>query len=389
MVVLTEKLATASAGPVLFTACLLVGGLLASKAAWAADKPAPAAKPPAANALSARDRQKVANLIAAFQKARAKPDKRDAIVEQIIEIGGPAIGQLLAVIEKEVSGQSNAYGQKFQKRAVILSRGKTDKIDLAELARLRAQVLDLKSQENLTKETIVSQADPAITRLSEMLVFDHQIVLDKSPELRPDRLKLLALGRYWEVVTGALLREQAAAKAAAGDQAAGEAAAGAGKAPSFEDYLQGEEHLAAQMAMPMDDSTRAVLASNSALAPKIDPEEARAILGCNLLRNLLGLAPLAIDLQLCAAARDHSQDMESLKFFAHISPVPGKSEPWDRARNFNTSASGENIYAGSTDGNQANLAWFHSPGHFKNMLGDHVRIGMGRSGVYFTELFGK
>jgi uncharacterized protein YkwD len=81
--------------------------------------------------------------------------------------------------------------------------------------------------------------------------------------------------------------------------------------------------------------------------------------------------------------------METLKFFAHESEVPGKREPWDRARNFGTTADGENIFMGVPDGNRANLAWFHSPGHHKNMLAVHSRIGMGRSGVYFTELFGK
>jgi uncharacterized protein YkwD len=295
---------------------------------------------------------------------------------------------------------------------VILSRGKTDKIDLAELTRLRTQVLSLKDQEDLAKETIVQRGDPALERLTKLLVLDRQLVLDKSPELKPERDKLLVLGRYWEQASAALLKEESPAKAggdksadakpddekpaegkpARGKPAAGkseEGATGADKPPSFEGYLRGEENLAAQMAMPMDDSTRAVLATNAALAPKIDPEEARAILACNLMRNLLGLAPLAIDLQLCAAARDHSQDMETLKFFAHISEVPGKREPWDRAKNFGTTASGENIYMGSTDGNQANLAWFHSPGHFKNMLGNHARIGMGRSGTYFAELFGK
>ncbi len=348
------------------------------------DKPAPTAKPAAPAGLTARERQKVATLLGAFQKAKGKADTRDRIVEQVLAIGGPATSQLLAVIEKEVAGQGNGYDQKFQKRAAALSRGKTDKVDLNELARLRSAVLDLKQQDGLTKELIEKQGDPAVTRLGELLVLDRQTVLDKSPELRPDRTKLLALGRYWEVVSAALQRQRAASNAAQTDLLAE-----TDKAPSFEDYLQGAEQLSAQTAMPMDDATRAVLKSNAALAPKIDPEEARAILGCNLLRILLGLAPLEIDLQLCAAARDHSQDMENLKFFSHESPVEGKTDPWARAKNFNTSASGENIYFGNADGNAANQAWFHSPGHFKNMLGDHVRIGLGRSGVYFTEMFGK
>jgi uncharacterized protein YkwD len=44
---------------------------------------------------------------------------------------------------------------------------------------------------------------------------------------------------------------------------------------------------------------------------------------------------------------------------------------------------------GYRDGKAANEGWFHSPGHHKNMLvPDHRRIGVGRSGVYYTEGFG-
>jgi uncharacterized protein YkwD len=33
--------------------------------------------------------------------------------------------------------------------------------------------------------------------------------------------------------------------------------------------------------------------------------------------------------------------------------------------------------------------WFLSPGHHKNMLGEsHARQGLGRSGKYWTEMFG-
>ena len=133
-----------------------------------------------------------------------------------------------------------------------------------------------------------------------------------------------------------------------------------------------------------------MLAINARLAEKLDLEEARAILACNLMRNLLGLSALAIDPKLCDAARDHSKDMETLKFFAHESPVPGKKKPWDRAKLFGTTACAENIAMGYHDGRAVNEGWFHSPGHHKNMLtADHVRIGVGRSGVYYSEEFGK
>ena len=132
-----------------------------------------------------------------------------------------------------------------------------------------------------------------------------------------------------------------------------------------------------------------MVAANTRLAAKMDPEEARCVLALNLMRNLLGLSPVRIDLSLVAAARDHSADMEKLKFFSHHSSVPGKHAPGDRAGRFGTTATAENIAMGPFHGNAANLVWFHSPGHHRNMLSDHVRVGVGRSGRYWTELFGK
>ena len=144
-----------------------------------------------------------------------------------------------------------------------------------------------------------------------------------------------------------------------------------------------------RLSVPMDAKSRETLTANVKTARQLNPEEARTILALNLTRNLLGLPVLAIDLRLSVAARDHSKDMLKRKFFAHESPVPGKKTPWDRARRFGTTASGENIALGYHDGIAANLGWFHSPGHHKNMLGAHTRVGVGRVGSYYTELFGK
>jgi uncharacterized protein YkwD len=205
---------------------------------------------------------------------------------------------------------------------------------------------------------------------------DRAAVLGQFADLQQQRSELLELGEYWEVCTDEVVAAQPDAAEAPAEQL------------NFEKYLQGEEELAAQMAAPMDSQTRAVLAANARLASRLDKEEARAIVACNLTRALLGLSPLSIDLRLCAAARDHSRDMERLEFFSHTSPVPGKASHMDRAKNFGTTTSAENIYQGLRDGVRVTDRWFHSPGHFHNMLGSHRRIGVGRSGVYFTEMFG-
>jgi uncharacterized protein YkwD len=155
---------------------------------------------------------------------------------------------------------------------------------------------------------------------------------------------------------------------------------------SFESILQSEEETAASLAIPQDPRTRSILAMNVKLAENLDPEEARAILELNLSRTLLGLPALAIDLRLCEAAREHSQDMERLKFFSHESPVPGKKTFGDRAKLVGATASAENIYAGATSGKSAHEGWF--PGHHRNQMGNATRVGVGRSGTHFTQMFG-
>lgn len=123
---------------------------------------------------------------------------------------------------------------------------------------------------------------------------------------------------------------------------------------------------------------------------KIPEPERKGVEDANIMRLLAGYNALEIDPKLCAASRDHSKDMEEHKFFAHESPVPGKRTPWDRAKNFGTSGSGENIYMGSTDPLAANRGWFFSPGHHRNMFNPgHRRIGLGQHNRHWTQMFGR
>ena len=122
---------------------------------------------------------------------------------------------------------------------------------------------------------------------------------------------------------------------------------------------------------------------------KVPASEREGIREVNEWRLLLGLNALVIDSKLCAASRDHSEDMNKEKFFAHDSPVPGKTTPWDRASNFGTKARGENIYMGSPKPSAANKGWFYSPGHHKNMFkASHKSIGLGQYERHWTQMFG-
>jgi len=135
-----------------------------------------------------------------------------------------------------------------------------------------------------------------------------------------------------------------------------------------------------------------IMANNfkDAKKAKVPEPERLGVADANMMRLLAGLSALAIDPKLCEAGRDHSKDMETLKFFAHESPVKGKRSPFDRAKNFRTSASGENIYMGSTSPLAANKGWFYSPGHHRNMFSSgHRRIGLGQHNRHWTQLFGR
>ena len=117
-------------------------------------------------------------------------------------------------------------------------------------------------------------------------------------------------------------------------------------------------------------------------------EEHLGTLELNRLRYLLGLSLVRIDPKLSDAARDHSKDMTNVGFFSHTSPVSGKRRFGQRAANFGTSASAENIAAGQRTGPGAIRAWWYSPGHHKNMLGGHGRTGLGQHGSMWTQMFG-
>ena len=320
--------------------------------------------------------RKVGKLLADFHAARKDLEQRGKLVDEAIALGPAAVYALHAAIGREMYPQLKGYSSRFYQRAGVVAKKKVGGVDPAEVQQLRETVLSLQNRPDFSKEQIVKVADPALKRLEEIFVVDREAVLDQADGLLAERKQLGELGGLWEKCAAFLYDQLPNDENRPKDR------------PSFEQYLRGEESLAAALAAPMDPQTRETLAVNARLATKLEPEEARAILALNLTRNLLGLSAVLIDPQLCAAARDHSHDMRTLKFFSHESPVPGKKSFTDRAKLFGTSASAENIAAGYHDGKAANQGWFHSPGHHKNMLDKHKRVGMGQSGSHYTEMFG-
>jgi len=133
---------------------------------------------------------------------------------------------------------------------------------------------------------------------------------------------------------------------------------------------------------------QAIMTANAALRDQVAAPEYEQIWLTNLYRMLIGKAPLKLNPKLCEAAREHSTDMEESDFFDHLSPLPGKRTPNDRAQRHGASARGENIYMGQPTADSAFWAWFFSLGHHKNMVGDYVEIGVGNHNRHWTQMFG-
>jgi uncharacterized protein YkwD len=109
-------------------------------------------------------------------------------------------------------------------------------------------------------------------------------------------------------------------------------------------------------------------------------------------RTAVGLAKLQWDDRLLPVARQHSEEMFRLKYFAHQSPVSGS--PFDRlkAANITYARAGENLaYAQSVS--VAHRGLMQSQGHRENILRPeftHIAIGVISAGPYgrmFTQMF--
>jgi len=129
------------------------------------------------------------------------------------------------------------------------------------------------------------------------------------------------------------------------------------------------------------------------LALVADPEAEQEMLKLvNDERTSRGLPALELDPRLVPIARQHSQEMFTLKYFGHQSPVTGS--PFDRlaAAKITYSRAGENLaYAHSVA--VAHRGLMDSQGHRENILRpEFTRIGIGviSAGPYgrmFTQLF--
>lgn len=322
--------------------------------------------------VSVSQRRDVQEAIAAYKRAHGSPDKVRGTVQKAIAAGRHVTQALAPLVAQDVHNLASKYLD--QLAAVAVKVAARSQPDSADVAARRQDVLGLLSVEQLSKEMIVERAEPAMVRLTELLRVDRNAVFAENKQLAVSRAALLELGAIW----------QACATAHAPQPPAGDKNQPAG----FEALLSVEEDLILISPTTVDAAAAQVLAVNRAVANQVDFEEYRGVQILNGWRLLLGLNPLAHDVRLTRAARDHSHDMYDLKFFSHESPVEGKKTPGERAKRFDTTSHAENIHAGAKNAEGAMQGWFHSPGHFKNLFGKHARVGLGREQGLYTQMFG-
>jgi uncharacterized protein YkwD len=330
----------------------------------------PPTAPTGMEGLTAEQKLEAKARLEEYQKSAFDPLERRSVIREVLRLSRPVQTVFLGVVEADTTKALTSYRAMFKKTADNLAQNRETKEVKEEIKRLRAAVMSLHAMGgSLTKEKIVEIGDPALKKLTSYATFNREGVIKADATMDIPRERLLAL----------LTCRQDLRKALAIND---------GKDFPPEKLLEEERSIADKPA-PLDRDAQKVMEANKKLQIGVPAEEIEGVRVTNQLRATLGLSALVIDPKLCNAARGHSKDMVEKKFFAHESPVPGKKTPWDRAKLAGTSASAENIFAGSAKPEDAVMAWWHSPGHFVNMLNPgHKRMGMGRHEGDWTQMFG-
>lgn len=103
-----------------------------------------------------------------------------------------------------------------------------------------------------------------------------------------------------------------------------------------------------------------------------------------------GVPALAYDTKLEATIQGHCIHMVLHPFFDHKAPEAAIRDFWTRAGMCGTSANAENIANGQNSPTSVMASWKSSSGHNANMLNPkYTRIGIGRHGSYWGQIFGQ
>jgi uncharacterized protein YkwD len=322
---------------------------------------------------------------------------KEYALEDLMQLGAEGQDALMRQMKLEIrkldtqfQRNRKVFIKEFTAAATRIAKGRLDKKGSQQLDDSRQSLLGASRDKNLTKAMVHEICDPAVSTIVSLLEITVAQILEGEKILEEERWDIevsidqqIMLFNYWAQARNELLQaEKTLAKRA-------ERAQPPANPSAYNDNLDNDLQRIARDAEIMPDRDRELLKVNATLVSQLAPEEAAGIYKLNLLRIRAGIGAIRIDLKLCTAARGHSKDMVEHGFFAHMSPVPGKRGPNDRANLAGTSGGAENIAAGQETGHAAIQAWWYSPGHHLNMMANgNGRTGLGRHQGHWTQMFG-
>lgn len=315
-------------------------------------------------------------------------EARKTLVDDILKMGPMAAVELGNILEKEALALQKKYTVSLGKKAKSIHKKRFKKSQENEVRASRTVLASLRAKgAALGKPEIVEKGDPALEKLKELLLLSATDVISENEKLKSMRKDILVLAEYMKKCNR-IIPDDMEKKTRSNKKYGKKDLVPPQEKIPFTTILERNEKLAIVMEILAPKKDIKVLKNNETQTQFIDYKESLGILDLNIMRMLLGLSPLGIDIKLCAAARDHSNDMREKGFFAHESPIKGKKNPADRARNWGTTANGENIAYGVPTPEGTNMQWFHSPGHHVNMLNsEYTVMGLGRSEKHWTQMF--
>lgn len=311
-------------------------------------------------------------ILSAVQTRLESGESLDELIAMLDDLPSSDLNTIQAEVEKAWDEIHRAYISAFEAEAKEQNSGALRQENKKLIRELRKQFHEVRDlPEGPMKEALKKISMPAMDQLRELLLPRSSRILEiGGPALKQKRDLALGLAKFRNGIRTA-------------NVATGEEDSIA--------VITGAEQKIAEDLSDLDREGLRIMADNRQIAEKAELPEAErlGIEELNTMRLLVELRALRLDPKLCTAARGHSTDMQEHKFFSHTSPLPGESSPSDRASKAGTSGGGENIYMGSKSPHSANMGWFYSPGHHKNMFNPgYARVGLGNHGIHWTQMFG-
>ena len=126
-------------------------------------------------------------LIREYRTARNNPNRKNEIVNAILELEAPGVLLFEKHLRGELTASISRYRSKLSQAARKVSAQKLRQINANELQALRSQFSELLQAEVLSKQQIETAGDQIVERLEAMFLTSVETVLKSNESLQADR----------------------------------------------------------------------------------------------------------------------------------------------------------------------------------------------------------